>query len=239
MRSNFGRSSSAWMGWRPSPGVVGVLVALVAAFAAIRMSGQEKFVLEHLALSPRRALGPEPWQLFTHGFVHFSFGPLLSTVVAVWFFGTPVEQRGGRAYLFKVLIGATLLSGLAAAALGWIVPPGRLSAPMLVGGIGASAAAIAAFATVYGKTPILLFGVQQMRASTTAYIFLGITALMFLWEGNWLGLVAAAAGAAWGTWGADLRITRLRIAWDKARLWRLRRRYKVISGGRDSKRYLN
>jgi membrane associated rhomboid family serine protease len=219
--------------------VVVVLVSLVAAFAAMRISGQERFVLEHLALIPRRALGPEPWQLFTHAFVHPSFGPLLSTVIAVWFFGTPVEQRGGRAYLYKVLIGGTLVGGLAAALVGRILPASALPVPIMVGGIGASIAAIAAFGAVYGQTPILLFGVQQMRASTTAYIFLGISAVMYLWDQNWLGFSAAAAGAAWGTWGADFRITRIRIAWDKLRLWRLRRRYKVISGGRDSKRWMN
>ena len=59
---------------------------------------------------------------------------------------------------------------------------------------------------------------------------------MYLIDAQWLSLTAAAAGAAWGTWGDSLRLTRLRIGWDKLRLWRLRRRYRVIQGG---KRYLN
>jgi membrane associated rhomboid family serine protease len=235
MRSNFGRSSSAWVGLRPSPGVVGVLVALVAAFAAFHLAGSPRFVLEHLALIPRRALGPEPWQLFTSAFVHLGFGALISSGIAVWLFGTPVEQRGGRAHLFKILIGATLAGSLASAALGRVIAPNAV----ITGAIGAAMGCIAAFGALYGKTPIMLFGVQQMRADTTAYIFLGISAVMYLMDRDWLGLTAAAAGAAWGTWGGELRIGRIRIAWDKFRLWRLRRRYRVISGGRDTKRYLN
>jgi len=233
MRSNFGRSS-ALVGLRPSPGVVGVLVALVAAFFVLHFAGHQKFVIEHLALTPRLALGREPWQLVTSAFVHLTFGSLLSTGIAVWLFGTPVEQRAGRAALFKVLIGATLAGSLAAAAVGRVIAPNAV----IAGAIGASAACIAAFAALFGDTPILLFGVQQMRASTTGYIFLGITGAMFLLDGQWLGFSAAAGGAAWGTWGDHLRLTRLRIAWDKLRLWRLKRRYRVISGGRD-KRWMN
>jgi membrane associated rhomboid family serine protease len=231
MRSNFGRSS-ALVSLRPSPGVVGVLVALVAAFAAIHVAGNTRWVLEHLALTPRRALGAEPWQLLTSALVHIGLGSLFSSALPVWLFGTPVEQRAGRAWLFKMLLGATLAGSLAAALLGRLIAPDAT----LVGAIGASTACIAAFGAVYGNQQILLFGVQPMRASTTAYIFLGITGVMYLIDGQWLALAAAAAGAAWGTWGDQLRLTRLRIAWDKLRLWRLRRRYRVIQGG---KRWLN
>jgi membrane associated rhomboid family serine protease len=231
MRSNFGRSS-ALVALRPSPGVVAVLVTLVVAFAALHLAGQPRFVIEHLALTPRRALGPEPWQLFTSALVHLSFGQLLSSGIAIWFFGTPVEQRAGRGHLFKLLVGATLAGSLAAALVGRILSPNA----MIFGAIGASSGCIAAFGAVYGKTPFLLFGMQEMRASTTAYIFLGITGAMYLLDGQWLGFAAAAGGAAWGFWGDNLRMTRVRIAWDKLRLWRLRRRYRVIQGG---KRYLN
>ena len=222
------------MGLRPSPGVVGVLVALVAAYAALHFSDR-RFALAHLALIPRRALGPEPWQLFTSAFVHVGFGALLSSCVAIWFFGTPVEQRAGRGYLFKVLVGGTLLGGLASAALGRVIAPNAI----VTGAVGASMASIAAFAAVYGSTPIMFFGVQQMKASTTSYIFLAISGVMFLWDGDWLGFAAAAAGTAWGMWGGVVGFGRARTAYDRFRLWRLRRRYKVISGGRDTKRYLN
>jgi membrane associated rhomboid family serine protease len=233
MRSNFGRSS-ALVGLRPSPGVVGVLVALVAAFFVLHFAGHQKFVVEHLALTPRRALGPEPWQLVTSAFVHLTFGSLISSGIAIWFFGTPVEQRAGRAALFKLLIGATLAGSLLAAIVGRVIAPDTVT----FGAIGASTACIAAFSALYGKTEFLFFGVQPMRASTTGYIFLGITGAMFLFQHEWLGFSAAAGGAAWGTWGDELRLTRVRIAWDKLRLWRLKRRYRVISGGRD-KRWLN
>ncbi len=235
MASKLRSRMSSWATWRPSPGVVGVLITLTVAYLIIAFAHQDQFVVEHLALHPRRALGPEPWQLFTNALVHFQFVGLISSAVGIWFFGTPVEQRGGRGYMLKVLVGSTLTASIASAALGWLIMPSAILA-------GASAAAIgciAAFGKRYGNQPVLLFGVQPVRAVMIAYIFLGIWGVSYLLDRSWLALAGGAAAAAWGAWGADLSLPGLRGGWDRFRLWRLRRRYKVIAGGRSGKRYLN
>lgn len=222
------------MGLRPSPGVIGVLVVLAAACAAFVLAGHPRFVVEHFALRPRLALGREPWQLLTSALVHVNLSALLSSAIGIWLFGTPVEQRGGRGYLFRLLVGASVCGALASAALGRLIAPDAL-----VAGAGPAAmACIAGFGTIYGRTPLMLFGMQPIKASTCALIFLGISGVMYVVDADWLGLVGGAAGAAFGAYGAG-SFGRLIAAFDRVRLWRVRRRYRVLSGGRDTKRYLN
>jgi cyanate permease len=87
-----------------------------------------------------------------------------------------------------------------------------------------------------------------MSARTMAWIFVGITAATYLfalsddWQQALLGL-AAMSGAALAGWlvsrrgGMDLG-----GSLDRMRMWRLKRRYRVLTGGRDGrddKRYLN
>lgn len=228
-------SSGGWIGARPSRGVIGVLVGLGVFYVAYALFGVPEFFHRHLALTPRRALGPEPWQLLTAGLVHFRLGALISTALAIWFFGTPLEeQRGGRV-LAAILVGATVAGSLVSAALGrWLAPDA-----VLAGAAPASMACIASFGTVYGRMPLSLFGMAQMRASTCALLFLGISAVMYLLDRDLLGGAGAAAGALVGVLGVRGRgAGSLRVSLDRLRMWRLKRRYRVISGGRD-KRYLN
>jgi membrane associated rhomboid family serine protease len=164
------------------------------------------------------------------------FGALLSSVIAVWFFGTPVEQQAGRGHLFKILIGATLFGSFVEAALGRLVGSERV----LAGAGPASMALIAAYGAIYGRTQVLFFGVQQMKASSVALLFLVLGGGAYLLDRDWLGFAGAAAGAAFGAYVVHrISLGRIRVLLDRARLWRLRRRYRVISGGRDTKRYLN
>src|SRR5438046_1310339 len=102
--SNLGRSSRATsVGLKPSPWNVGVLVVLAVSFAAFSLAGHPRAVIAHLALWPRRAFWPEPWQLITNALLHGTFGALFSSAIGIWLFGTPVEQKAGRAHLFKIL----------------------------------------------------------------------------------------------------------------------------------------
>jgi hypothetical protein len=88
-----------------------------------------------------------------------------------------------------------------------------------------------------------------MRASSLAWVFLGITVLMVLFSGlPWratvveLGAVTAAAAAGWFLAARGGGFGNMRGSLDRMRLWRLKRRYRVLSGGRsghDDNRYLN
>jgi hypothetical protein len=88
------------------------------------------------------------------------------------------------------------------------------------------------------------FGIQQVRASTLALILIGLNVIMDLVEQRWLMLAGSLAGAAVGWWLAGGKISGVSIArepsWsERFRKWRLRRRYRVIPGGRDTRSHLN
>ena len=89
---------------------------------------------------------------------------------------------------------------------------------------------------------------RLFNARTMAWIFVAITAATYLfaladdWRQALLGL-AAMSGAALAGWlltrrgGIDLG-----GSLDRMKMWRLKRRYRVLSGGRDAppdKRWLN
>src|SRR6478609_8828392 len=98
---------------RPSNVILGVLAAMTAVFLAVSLLKDPPWVVSHLVLTPRLALGREPWQLVTSALVHLHLGSLLSTVIALWFFGAPVEQRLGRLRFGLLLVAASILGSSA------------------------------------------------------------------------------------------------------------------------------
>jgi membrane associated rhomboid family serine protease len=227
---------------RPSNVILGVLAAMTAVFLAVSLLKDPPWVVSHLVLTPRLALGREPWQLVTSALVHLHLGSLLSTVIALWFFGAPVEQRLGRLRFGLLLVAASILGATVSAAVGRLIAPDAL-----VAGAGpAGLASIAAFGVVFRDVPVSFFGLSQLRAAACAALFLGLSALFYLMNADYVGLAGALAGAGVGAALSSPRFdsvdrlgnssTRLRDRWRK---WRIRRRYRVIPGGRDSRSYLN
>jgi hypothetical protein len=109
-----------------------------------------------------------------------------------------------------------------------------------------------AFGAGWSHQRVMAYGAAEMRASSLAWVFLGINVLFILVQGRQMGMVmmllmlAAVGGAAAAGWFLMKlpggRSGGLRTSLDRVRLWRLRRRYTVLQGGRgerDDKRYLN
>src|SRR5262245_208652 len=111
------------MNSRPSRGLLILLAAMTGLFVVGQILHHPAWLIGHLALIPRRALGPEPWQLLTSAFVHLRLGALISTVIVFWLFGAPLETHVGRGRVAAILLGSTLCGSLAAAGLGRIIAP--------------------------------------------------------------------------------------------------------------------
>jgi membrane associated rhomboid family serine protease len=213
--------------------MAGVLVALVACFVLFTLSPLKTFASAHLVLVPQRAL-KQPWTLLTSAFLHGSLGGLASSGLGLWFFGGPLGEAVGRRRLAIVLLVATVLGSLASALLGLKLHP----TATLYGAAPATTAAIAGFGVVYAGTPVRLFGLQELRASTVAGVFLILSGVLYLMGGDLLGLAGAGAGAAVGAASTmKLDIGFLRQPLKRLHRWRIRRRYRVIPGGRDWRRF--
>jgi membrane associated rhomboid family serine protease len=231
-----------WDSLRPTPTFLTLVGGLFVLYVLIVAGGLEGFAARHLILWPHRALGPEPWQLVTNSLVHERFGGLLNALVGIWLFGTTVELYLGRTRFLLVLFGSLLAGSLAVAILGRLFFSTWILATMQP----AVMAMLAAYARLLWNTPMSLFGATRpIRGGALALVFIAVNVLVELTDGAFAlltaGLAAAGSGAiiagGWGGW--NVSANGLRNALDRLRLWRLRRRYKVISGGRDTKRYLN
>jgi len=227
-----------------------MLIALALITAFFELGGMRAAeVLRHVLLTPALAIGPEPWQLVTSGFIHPSFGDLLMTGIMLIFFGNQIEQRFGAAAFLKIYIGGGVAASVAAAVVGRLIAPGT---PVLTS-MATSTALLMAFGAGWRRQPVMAYGMAEMRASSLAWVFLGINMLVIVAQIRSLGLVgvivmlAAVGGAAAAGWFLVLSAGGksgggLRESLDRMKLWRLRRRYRVLDGGRsgrNDKTYLN
>jgi membrane associated rhomboid family serine protease len=226
---------SQWIGARPTRGAIALLVVEVGLFLGYALLDAPEWVRAHLAMTPRLALGREPWQLLTSGVVHLGITTLFFDALTIWIFGTAVEQQVGRARMLTAFVAGQLAGALAQAAVGRAVAP-----TMLIAGCGpGTMALVAAFGVVYSRVPLSLFGVADMRGRTMALLVLGFTFAQLLMRLDLVTMAGMAAGALAGWAVLSNAASSLTTLWDRLRLRRLRRRYKVISGGRDQRRFLN
>lgn len=238
------------LGLKPDRGVISAMVVLALVWLGFKLGGPavQLFVLDHLALHPARAIGPEPWQLFTATFLELGVKNLLFTGVTLIFFGNLVEQLLGARGFWKIFVVGGIAGNLLAALLGRFIAPGAT----LLGSQEATTSLLVAYAVLMDRRQVNAYGVMQVSGSVIAWIWVGISAIGFVVDlfgspmeriGAELGM-AAMVGAGLAGWlltrggrGVDVR-----GSLDKVRLWRLKRRYKVLTGGRssqDDKRYLN
>ncbi len=158
--------------------------------------------LDLLAFRPDRLL-VRPWTVITYTFVHAGFGHVFFNMLALFFFGPPLERAwGGREFLTYYLVcGAG--GALASLLLVNVVGP----AP-LVGASGAVFGLLLAFALRWPDAPIYIWFLFPVKAK----YFVGFLALVTLFftvnagptrggTAHWAHLGGLLAGAAWLRWG--------------------------------------
>jgi membrane associated rhomboid family serine protease len=249
-RSTF-RATMEQYGLVPDRGVISILVVLGVVWLLLRLLGDALGPLfAHLILIPARGIGPEPWQLATNFFINLRLSDILMAAVTLLFFGNAVERALGARGVWITFVAGGLGGSIAAGLVGRLILP---QAPIL-GSLGASTAMLTAFAASAHNMRVSFFGAGDIRPATMAWIWLGISALFALFQIEDVGwqrvvvslfMLAGAAAAGWYVGGRGRRRRggiNLGGSLDKLRLWRLRRRYRVLSGGRDSRdteKYLN
>jgi membrane associated rhomboid family serine protease len=135
-----------------TPVVKGLLFANAAVFL-IDLIVPGRFVAEWLMFRPDR--WTRLWGVFTYMFVHGGFGHLFFNMLALFFFGPPLEARwGGREFFLYYVIcgmGGVLLSFL-------LAPSGIVGASAAVYGI------MLAFAMAWPDAPIYIWGIFPVQA---------------------------------------------------------------------------
>lgn len=114
-----------------------------------------------------------PWTLFTYMFLQADFGHIFFNMLTLFFFGPRVEDRlGGGKYLTLYFV-----SGLSGAIASMIMNP-IVKIPPTVGLVGASAAVygvLLAFARLWPRAQLLIWGIIPVQAWTMVLILTGVS----------------------------------------------------------------
>lgn len=229
----------------PDRGMISLLVVLTVVWMVARL-GLLGGALMHLILIPARAIGPEPWQLVTSMFINARLGDVLMAAVTLLFFGNAVERARGAVGMWIVFVAGGFCGALFGALLGRVIAPDAT----LLGSFAGATAMLTAFAATSRSMRFNFFGSGEISGAAMAWIWLGISVvfeLVRIEEVGWrtvaigLAMLAGSALAGWfvGGWRGGVNVGG---SIDRMRMWRLKRRYRVLTGGRDTppnKRWLN
>ena len=167
------------------PVVKYLLIANAIVFLLTLIPGAQSL----LSLRPSQVLW-EPWTPFTYMFVHAGGFHLLFNLIALFFFGRPLEERWGSQNFLKFYI----VCGLGGALLSFLTPNATI--------LGASAAVngvLLAFAMIWPEEPIHLFGILPVKAKWLV-AFIGAFSVLAALTGtqpgvaHWAHLGGFAAG---------------------------------------------
>ena len=139
-----------------------LIIANVAVFIlTIALSG----IVPYLALTPR-ALLMQPWTVVTYMFVHAGLFHLLFNMLALFFFGPPLEERWGSREFVKFY----LVAGIGGALLSLLFPNS-----IVVGASGAVYGVMVAFAMFWPDNPIYIWGIFPVKAKWLVAFLVGIS----------------------------------------------------------------
>ncbi|HUT54141.1 MAG TPA: rhomboid family intramembrane serine protease [bacterium] len=205
-----------------------VAVAFVSRAAAV-------LIMSYLSLIPAAVFpGLQLWRVVTYMFVHANLSHLLLNMIALYFFGPPLEQVWGKNkflfYFFLTGIGAGI------ACVPFYILLGEGGVP-IVGASGALYGLLAAFALIYPNARIYLMFLFPIKAKYLVAVFVIIEFMSTASAaagagGSHIANVAHLSGAVIGYFYLR-RFMDLKAYWLRLKLRRHKRAYRVISNPRD------
>ena len=115
-----------------------------------------------------------PWTLITYMFAHGGFGHIFFNMLALYFFGPPVEQRLGENRFITLYLISGIVGGLFSIVLGFPI----------IGASGAVMGVSLAFARFWPRQQVLIWGVLPIEARWLVIIYAAIDVLGFAGYGT-------------------------------------------------------
>jgi membrane associated rhomboid family serine protease len=170
------------------------------------------------------------WQLFTYQFLHGGLFHILFNMLALWMFGCNLERRWGSKFFLKYYFVAVVGGGI----LNTLLVPGQI-APS----IGASAGIygiLLAYGLIYPNQIVYFYFLFPIKMKYFVWIIGGIAFYSSLTAGqSGIAHLAHLGGMLFGY--LYLRMgnpwDRFTLYLDQRRLARLKRRFQVITGGKN------
>lgn len=219
-----------------TPGVKWLLISNTAMFLldwVNERSGGALFgnALLLLSLAPRAVVYHLAiWQLVTYMFLHGGIGHILFNMLALWMFGSPLEQDWGTRrflkYYFLCGVGAGLCDVAVNAAIGqW--------GTRTIGASGAIYGLLLAFGVLYPNQTILMNFLFPIKAKYLVMIYAAIALLGAFGTNSGVSNVAHLGGMLFGyaylktRWRPSLGLAEARSAYQQWKLQRAKRKFQV------------
>jgi membrane associated rhomboid family serine protease len=154
-----------------TPMVKRLLIANVVVYFLTVIVGRD-FVFEWFAFQPRNIVF-RPWGPFTYMFLHGGLMHLAMNMIALFFFGPPLEGRWGQREFLRFY----LVCGLGGVALSYVFLP-----VWVVGASAATYGVMLAFAMNWPNVPIYIWGIFPVLAKYLVG-FLAVLSLLSAVEG--------------------------------------------------------
>ena len=169
------------------------------------------------------------WQLFTYLFLHGGIGHIVLNMLALYFFGPPLEMDWGTRRFLKFYFYCGVVAGICVVLAGMLVGGRDMLVPTL-GASGAILGLLVAFGVLYPNETILLMFVIPMKAKHLVMLYAAIEFLS-LWGGNpGVSTIAHLGGMAFGFLYLKVRFPsagRLIPDWrGRYRQWKMQRAKK-------------
>jgi membrane associated rhomboid family serine protease len=138
-----------------------------------------------LALNPGAVASGWVWQLFTYMFAHANLTHLIVNMLGLYFFGRPVEHSLGSYEFLLYYLGSGLFAGIASFAI--YLLSGAWNT-YLLGASGAIFSLLLAFAVLYPRAMVYVYGIIPLRAPV---MVIGYTLIEIL--SSFLGAASSVA----------------------------------------------
>jgi membrane associated rhomboid family serine protease len=231
------RTRSSFFDWSFPTGVKWLIISNVAVYLVYFFGSmiRKEPIFGSLELVPAEVIRGSVWQLFTYLFLHSltSLWHIVFNMLALWMFGTPIEQTWGTKrflqYYFICGIGAGVCVVLANLAFG---DPYQRT----IGASGAIYGLLLAFGMLFPNQTVLLSFLFPIKAKYMVMIFGAIAFMSSFQTGSTVSNLAHLGGMLFGfvymktqfgarkSGGFDLDLER---RWKEYKLQRARKKFKV------------
>lgn len=205
-------------------GLIAVTLVLSLAVAIDARLGGELY--RHLALSPAAIWRGEVWRLATWPFIHGGPLSLIFACVALWAFGSDLLIAWGPRRYLRYLSLIVLVAGVGTSLLGLVIPAAWWT--LYLGGMVLGDALAIAWARQFPYSPVWVYFVLLLRGPAVVAVIVATTLIFAVYYG-----IAWALPELLTIGAALLYMSRTgRRAWLTLRLRLVRRRLRVVRGGR-------
>jgi membrane associated rhomboid family serine protease len=153
---------------------------------------------KNFGLLPQAVLHGFVWQLVTYSFIHAGVLHILFNMLALWMFGSTLEQDWGprrfMEFYFFCVVGAALITIL----MSYTHLLGMSPQMVTVGASGGIYGLIVAFGILYAEARIYIYGIFPIKAKWFAIIWVGLAALGALMDRGNIANIAHLGGALFG-----------------------------------------